>query len=97
MSKITTKYFQMCDICNKTFEIDEKLKGLCEIKVPMDFFPCDGGGRTTVVNSLSLCTDCLREMRDVLNTAYDMMEIEYGGVIVKRRANGERKEGAGND
>lgn len=45
MSKIVTKYFQQCDMCNQEFQLKGIKDELSKAILPGRFLPSDGSGQ----------------------------------------------------
>lgn len=82
MSRVIVEYYQNCNICHKKVELQSKDNLLKNVLLPMDCIATDGSRKLTV-NRLSVCEDCLLKLKEVLQTAYDMYEIECGGVTMR--------------
>lgn len=52
----------------------------------MDFWDVDST-RTMTLNNLSVCSNCIEELREYLRDRYDMKEIAYGGILCEKEEN----------
>ena len=89
MSIVRTKHYQECDICHKTIELvveGSDVTRLSEVALPIKAIYQDGS-RKTVIRKLSVCSDCIEELRKVIQTGYDIEELEYQGVVARRKEN----------
>lgn len=86
MSEVIEKYYQKCDMCGRVVELANKSKKLDVIRLPMDFWDVDST-RTMTLNNLSVCSNCLEELREYLKDRYDMKEIAYGGILCEKEKN----------
>lgn len=78
MSKITTKYYQKCDFCNKEHEVGAK--GLPKINLPGYYF--GGGEKQEWIVTGVICNECMQKLRENLRKFIDIKEIEYGGTQI---------------
>lgn len=62
MSKVVTRYFQKCDMCNQEFQLQSVKDELSKTILPGRFIPCDGSGPTPRLITVHLCPACLQEM-----------------------------------
>lgn len=85
MSKIITKYFQKCDMCNQEFQLQSVKEELGKAVLPGWFIPCDGSGPTPTLITVHLCPNCLQEMSQYLQDKYILNDVDYAGIQIGKR------------
>lgn len=78
MSEIKKKYYQVCEFCNKEYEVGEK--GLPKISLPGYIFE-QTGKREAIVTGV-ICNECMQKLRENLRKFIDITEIEYSGTQI---------------
>jgi hypothetical protein len=86
MSKVVTKYFQNCDMCNQEFQLECEKAELGKAILPGRFIPCDGSGPTPTLIPVNLCPACLQEMSEYLRDKYILNDGDYIGIQVGKRS-----------
>lgn len=84
MSKIVTKYFQQCDMCNQEFQLKGIKDELSKAILPGRFIPCDGSGPTSTLITVNLCPACLQEMSEYLRDKYILNDVDYAGIQISK-------------
>lgn len=82
MSKIVTKYFQQCDICNQEFQLKGIKDELSKAVLPGRFISCDGSGTRPTLIPVNICPACLKEMSEYLQDKYILNDGDYIGIQV---------------
>lgn len=83
MSKIYTKSYQICDFCNKEYEIFDK-KGLDSITLPGYYIASDGC-RSEFMVTASICGNCMQKLRETLAKEVSIEDVDYVGTRIKWR------------
>lgn len=84
MSKVITKYFQKCDMCEQEFQLKSGKAELSKVILPGWFIPEDGSGPTPLLIPVHLCPDCLQEMAEYLRDKYLLNDVEYAGFQIDK-------------
>lgn len=82
MSKIVTKYFQQCDMCNQEFQLKGIKDELSKAILPGRFISCDGSGTRPTLIPVNICPACLKEMSEYLQDKYILNDGDYIGIQV---------------
>lgn len=82
MSKVVTRYFQKCDMCNQEFQLQCEKEELGRAILPGWFIPRDGSRPISRLFTVHLCPACLQEMSEYLRDKYILNDFEYGGIQI---------------
>ena len=92
MSKVITKYFQKCDMCEQEFQLESVKAELGKAILPGRFIPCDGSGPKPTLIPVHLCSACLKEMSEYLQDKYILNDGDYIGIQVGKMPSKEETE-----
>lgn len=76
MSKITTKYYQKCDFCNKEYEVTGC--GMQSIELP-GYYIEEYGSKSPSFVTGTICPDCVQKLREKLGKFVKLNEVAYAG------------------
>lgn len=82
MSKVVTRYFQKCDMCNQEFQLQHEKDESSKTILPGWFTPCDGNRPTPRLITVHLCPACLQEMSEYLQHKYILNDVVYAGIQI---------------
>lgn len=82
MSKVVTKYFQNCDMCNQEFQLECEKAELGKAILPGRFIPSDGSRPTSILITVHLCPACLQEMSEYLRDKYILNDVGRVGIQI---------------
>lgn len=88
MSKVMEKYFQECDLCRKIIELPNKITYLSRVRLPCKCVTNIGNISSTTAE-FSLCDDCFLELKNFLNTKYEITHNEYCSPYIGKVYNGK--------
>ena len=74
-----------CDFCNKSIEvISDKEKPLHNLRLPVKYYEDSGSYKKVVVESVDVCTDCLKQLCCDLSEFYNASSVLYAGLNITR-------------
>lgn len=79
-----TRYFQKCDICGTNVELSKKADELKSVKIPITYFSEGERSKCPSIAWLSLCDACMNELKSLIETKWQIVEFEYGGIVAKK-------------
>ena len=91
MSKVVTRYFQKCDVCNQELQLICEKAELEKAILPGRFIPFDGSRPTLRLIPVHLCPACFQEMSEYLRDKYILNDVEYGGIQIGKIPSMEEK------
>lgn len=93
MSRMKIKRFQECDICHTERETEVAFKVL---DLPMYTEVEPWGKRSTTMCRLSICDNCMEDLRDLLDTKYATREENGERICYKKEGEECNRKSAGN-
>lgn len=78
MSKITTKYYQKCDFCNKEYEVT--VCGMQSIELP-GYYIEEYGSKSPSFVTGTICPDCVQKLREKLSEFVKLNDVAYVGSV----------------